>query len=508
MHKASSHQVISSGLKLFSSQFIQNIFLLGIGVYFAHVLSVEEMAVVALFFLLTSLTPTFASIGLIDLLLWKLPIHLSNKEENEAGSLIKTIFIIQFIFSFFLSFSMIVFAKDISMVFLKTTEYAFQIQIIGFASHIQTLIIFFDAVIRSLQQFGKLAKAKFVANVISRIVALILFFFIGLNGYLGGLIIGNVLTLIMLVYYSRHHLYLNATFSEDYKYLIRFSFPYYLSNITRYFLMNIDKYIIGLFLAPSYLATYFIASRIVEYLKQIIDSLMNPIFPKIAEFKAGKMDRVENAFSKSFRYLTFLFVPLSVGGAALSYPLLYLYGGAKYTDGAIILAILFISMIGYTYSGLLTINIHIMGKPVDKLKLDLAGGIISIILSFILIYILKDTGVAIAKLVAYFGSVLAGYFILRRIFTLKFDVIALKLSMIASGIMALIIVIPQIFIHDLRFTPIFIILGVIAFFLILFPRLQQTDKELIMPFLPKRLKWIFPQGKVKNILSKYFSKNL
>jgi len=490
MQKASSHQVISSGLKLFSSQFLQNILLLGFGVYFAHVLSVEEMAVVSVFFLLTSLTPTFASMGLIDLLLWKLPVHLSNKEENEAGSLIKTIFIIQFLISFILSLLIIVFAKNISMIFLKTTEYSFQIQIIGLGAHIQTLMTFFDAVIRSLQQFGKLAKAKFVANVISRIVALILFFFVGFNGYLGGLVIGNVLTLIMLVYYSRHHLYLNATFSEDYKYLIRFSLPYYLSNITRYFLMNIDKYIIGLFLEPSYLATYFVASKIVEYLKQIIDSLINPIFPKIAEFKAGNIDRIENAFSKSFRYLTFLFVPLSVGGAALSYPILYLYGGARYTDGAIILAILFISMIGYTYTGLLGVNIHVMAKPMDKLNIDLAGGIINIILSFVFVYLLKDTGVAIAKLVAYFGSVLVGYFILRRIFTLKFDLMALKLSMIASSIMALIIVIPQIFIHDLRFIPIYISLGMTAFFLILLPRLQQSDKELVRSLLPKKLEWI------------------
>ncbi len=490
MNKASSHQVISSGLKLFTSQFIQNIFLMGFGIYFAHVLSVEEMAVVALFFLFTSLTPTVASIGLIDLLLWKLPIYLSNKEENEAGSLIKTIFIIQFLVSFVLSFLMIFFAKDISMIFLKTTEYAFQIQIIGLGSHIQTLINFFDAVIRSMQQFGKLAKAKFVANVISRIVALILFFIMGFNGYLVGLLIGSLLTLIMLVYYTRHLISLSSIICKDYMSIIRFSFPYYLSNITRYLLINADKYIIGLFLSPSYLATYFVASRIVEYLKQIIDSLCNPIFPKIAEFKAGNMERVENAFSKSFRYLTFLFVPLSIGGASLSYPLLYLYGGAKYTDGAIILAILFISMIGYTYTGLLGINIHIMGKPVDKLKIDLTGGVISIILSFILVYLLKDIGVAVSKLGAYIGSVIIGYRILSKMFVLKFDVSVLKLSIVASSIMALIIVTPQIFIHDLRFTPIFIFLGVVTFFLILLPRLQQTDRELVLPFLPKRLEWI------------------
>jgi O-antigen/teichoic acid export membrane protein len=490
MHKASSHHVISSGFKLFYSQFLQNIFLLGIGVYFAHVLSIEEMAVVSLFVLFTALIPTIASIGLIDLILWKLPIHLSNKETKEASSLIRTVLSIQFLVSFFLSLAMILFAKDISMIFLKTSEYAFQIQIIGLGAHIQTLIVFFDAVIRSLQQFGKVAKAKFVANVISRIVALILFFLTGFNGYLGGLLIGSILTLIMLVHYSRQHLSWNASIAEDYKHLIRFSFPYYLSNISRYIVINIDKYIVGLFLSPSYLATYFVASRIVEYLKQIIDSLMNPIFPKIAELKAGKMDRIENAFLKSFRYLTFLFLPLSFGGAALSYQLLYLYGGARYTGGTVILAILFVSMIGYTYSGLLTINIHIMGKPMDKLKLDLAGGIISIVLSFILVYLLKDTGVALSKFAAYFGSVLAGYFILRKIITVKFDLTALKLTTAASGIMALIIVIPQIYIRDLLFTPIFVILGVTTFFLILLPKLQQSDKELIMPLVPKRLKWL------------------
>ena len=46
--------------------------------------------------------------------------------------------------------------------------------------------------------------------------------------------------------------------------------------------------------------------------------------------------------------MTLLFIPLSVGGAALSYTLLYLYGGLKYTDGTIIMPLLLL-MHGLVY---------------------------------------------------------------------------------------------------------------------------------------------------------------
>ncbi len=490
MSKASSHQVVSSGLKLFGSQFIQNVFLLGFGVYFAHVLSLEEMAVVSLFFLFTTLAPTFASLGLVDYLLRKVPEYLSNEEKVEASSLIKTIFVIQFLFSLLISVLMIVFAKDLSRTFLRTDSFEFQIQLVGVGALLQSSIVFFDAVIRSMQLFGKLAKVKIVANVISRIIALLLYLYMGFNGYLGGLLLGCLITLIMLVYYTKSVLFVKETYWEDYMFLIRFSFPYYLSNITRYLLMNVDKYVIGLFLTPAHLATYFIASKIVEYLKQIIDSFVNPILPKIAEFKAINMERVENSFQKSFRYMTFLIIPLSLGGAVLSYSLLYLYGGVKYTDGTLVMIILFVSMIGYGYTGLFGINIHVLGKPVDKLKINLAGGVINVLLSLLFVYLFKDTGVALAKFGAYFGAVIIGHMVLGKIIKLKYDTGAFKLSLFASVVMTLIIVIPQFYFHQLKIVPIHAVLGVIAYFIIVMPRLNQYDKDLIRSFLPGKLKWI------------------
>ena len=254
--------------------------------------------------------------------------------------------------------------------------------------------------------------------------------------------------------------------------------------------MNIDKYVIGLFLTPAHLATYFIASKLAEYLKQIIDALVNPIFPKIAEFKAENKERVENAFFKTFRYMTLLFIPLSMGGAILSYSLLYLYGGIKYTDGTLILIILFISMIGYGYSGLFGMNIHIMGKPLEKFKKEFYGGALSLIFSFLFVYLLKDTGVALARLCAYWGSMLVGHFLLRKIMHLRYDFSMVKQSLFASTMMVLLIGIPQIIYYELRIVPVQTILGVIVYYLIMMPRLQPNDKELIGSFLPMKLKWI------------------
>jgi len=485
-----SRHVASSGLKLVGSQVIQNIFLLGFGVFFAHVLSVEEMAVVSIYGLLTSVIPTIVSFGLIDLLIRAIPEYLSRKEKSEASSLITTVLLIQCLFSLVLSILLIVLSEGISQIFLKTPRLSLQIKIISIGAFINTAVIFFDAVIRSMQLFGKLAKIKIVANVLSRIFALMLFFYMGFNGYLIGLIIGTLLTLIMLMYYTWNLVFFNLSFRKDYIGLVKFSFPYYLSNLSRYALINIDQYTVALFLTPTHLATYFIATRLAEYLKQIIDSFSNPILPKIAELKAEGRERLENAFFKTTRYINYLFISLAIFGATISHPLLYLYGGAKYTNGSVILAILFISMILYSYSGLITLNIHVLGRPVDKFKMDTISGLLNIVFSFSLVYILNGTGAAVAKLLSFAGSVIVGAALLKRIIRLRFDINSFRNTIIAVSAMAIAILIPQVLINNPYLLPIYISAGITAFFAIMRNMLYQYDIELINHLLPKRLKWI------------------
>jgi len=254
--------------------------------------------------------------------------------------------------------------------------------------------------------------------------------------------------------------------------------------------MRLDQLAIGLFLAPSSLALYFVSRKLVSFVGMGIEAFFEPIIPKIAELKASGIKKIEGAFNKNSRYLSFVLLPLVFLIASLSRFLIRLIGGLKYADGGALVAILCFAVLTYGYFSLYLIYVYVIGKPIFRLKLELFATIGYLILCGILIYTFKEIGVAIAKFVTFGLAALYAGTLLKKQCRAVFDKEALRNTLFASFIMFLVLVGLQLMCYRLFLIPIYILIGITVFMFPFCRNLKKKDIQLAEQLLPRNFFWI------------------
>jgi len=238
---------------------------------------------------------------------------------------------------------------------------------------------------------------------------------------------------------------------------------------------------------PEQLATYFVARRFFGYLILYTDALLRPIVPKISGLKTKGIQAIEKAFNRTSRYLSFSLIPVSFLIASLAYPLLHIYGGNKYLSGAPILAILSLTAIAYGIYSAYGMNVYVMGRPIKRFEQESVSGILNVGLGLSLVVPLNILGSAMARVISLSGAALFSRHLLKRLINARFDVDALKKTLLASGLMSGLILSCQLLYYDLRIVPCYV-LGGISLYLLLFSRnLKGEDLDLISNYLPSRL---------------------
>ena len=482
-----SKQVMLSGAKVLGSQILINLFSIGFTIFLAHVLPKTDFATFAVFGILSGLIRMIVSLGLETSCVQLAPELIAKGKSDEASAMLKTTFLSRFFLSILLSFFTFAFSMTVSQIFLKNYEYAQIIKIMSLGLIFSSLIDSLGWLAQVTQQFGKISLIRVVVQISSRIFSIVLYFVLGLEGYIIGFTWTPIIGIILYLSILRKFLFSKSDFYPWWQ-LVKYSFPFYVRGFVRFGLMQFDQVIIGVFLEPAALATYFIAKRFSEYIFMISDALGNPLLIKIAELKKDGLNRVAGTFSRVSHYYSYVFIPLCFGVASTSYFLLHLYGGHKYTDGTFILVLLSLGMIMYCLSSPYAIDVFLLGKPKETLKLHSVGGITSAVFAVGTVFLFGVTGIATAKLLGFTALLFYGRHLLRKIIAVEFDKKALKDSLIASLAMAAVIVVLQLIYYNLVIIPLYILAGVITFMLIFSRRLERKDMELVEDFLPSRFK--------------------
>lgn len=335
------------------------------------------------------------------------------------------------------------------------------------------------------QQFGKLSLVNVLRCIIGQILGLSLFGLFGISGYLWGVILTPMAMAFLMIYYISGFVFFRTGMYFP-RGLIRYSFPYYVHGFVRFGIMQADGFIIGVFLLPEQLATYYVAKRFFSYLVVYADTLLTPIRTRMSELKATSLKAVENAFAKTSRFLSFSLVPVSFMMLAISYPLLWVYGSGKYINGVPILIILSVSAIIHGVYTNYEINVHVIGMPVEKLKLESANGILNIALGLAFVVPLDILGLAVGKLFSLSSATFYAKHLQRKLIDSKFDISALKHTLTASVAMAGIIVMGQLIFYNLFVIPLYMLIGLGIYMFLFCRNLKKQDVDLIASFLPKR----------------------
>lgn len=480
-------QVMRSGVKVFSSQILINLFSIGFIIFLSRTLDKTDFATFAVFAILGGLIKLTVNLGLETSCIQRVPELIAKGENDKASAMLKTTFLSRTLLSIFFALLIFSLSSTVSKIFLKTDEYNHIIQIMSLGILFSSLVDSLGLLTQITQQFGKISIINVIVNVSSRVSSIVLYFIFGLKGYIIGFAWTPVIGIILFLWLLRKWLFVKSSYYSWLK-LVKYSLPFYAKGYMRFCLMQFDMLVIGIFLEPATLATYFIARKFSEYIFMISNSFGNPVLIKIAELKNNGLDYVAKIFGRVSRYFSFLFVPLCIGTASTSYFLLNLYGGHKYTDGTFILILLSLGMLMYCLSGPYVMNVYLLGKPKEALKVAAAGGVVNIVFTIGTIFFFGIAGVAFARLMGYITSFFYGRQLLKKLITAEFDMEALKNSLIASLGMAAVIVILQLIYYNLVIIPLYILAGFITFMLILCRRLDIKDIKLLEDFLPIRFK--------------------
>jgi len=484
----SSHtnQTITSGLKVLAGQVGVNIISLGFGIYFAHVLALKEMAILAVLVLISGVFSVVTSLGMNDTLVKKIPRFIEEGKEDEANKYFISILCIQFVFAILMLCLSLVFYERISILFYKSVLPVSTMRIIILYSLMQSLMLLMNSMLRGVQRFGQLSTVKVIETISSRILSICLFFIWHVNGMLLGMLIGSLIGFLMYCYFLRGHIKLARPSIKLLREIIQYSLPYYGAAYLRFSVMHADKYFVGIFFQPEQLAVYHVANKIIGYSTQIIDAMASPIISKIAQLKVYGIDRMESIFSKVFKYYSLLYIPLIGFIIAFARPLLELYGGVKYTHGTQVLIILAAGLMLYPFSGMIETFVFIIGKPIERLKIRFYSGIFSLLGAFVLMKILGMNGLALSKLLTWGIYIFVGVMLLGKYIKVRIDKeILLK---IAGSCLPVILggVVIQFYFYNTYFVCLYVIIYVVTFFLFYFNVLKKASE--ISELLPKRLK--------------------
>lgn len=171
------------------------------------------------------------------------------------------------------------------------------------------------------------------------------------------------------------------------KKLISFSFPVTITALAEMCIYSACTFVMGIFLSTDLIA-YFGAADPIARLPLIISiSIATTMLPASSEAFATKNKKlIEKYVNSSYRYGLLITVPLCVGIAILSEPIMkFIFFKAEYVLGSSALSILVLGMGFYAIFAISASIVQGIGKPKVPMYILILGAILTIILSWMLI---------------------------------------------------------------------------------------------------------------------------
>jgi stage V sporulation protein B len=181
--------------------------------------------------------------------------------------------------------------------------------------------------------------------------------------------------------------------------LLIFAFPVVITGLAELALFDfVGNFVVGIYMASEYVGYYGAATPIARLPLIISMAVATTVLPAAAE-AAGLNDRnlLKGYLNQSFRYVTLLVLPMSVGIMIFAAPIMkMLYILPAYMNGAGALQILAIGMMFFTIYTVSSSIAQGLGKPYLPMVILTIGSIIDVALNIYLVPIYGINGAAIA----------------------------------------------------------------------------------------------------------------
>lgn len=227
-----------------------------------------------------------------------------------------------------------------------------------------------------------------------------------------------------------------------------------------------DVWMIGYFLNENAVGIYQVAWQISTSILIFGKAFITYNFPFISKlFAQNKISEIQEAYNKLLNMVLLLPIPIFMGGLLFSETIMYLFG-EDFTDGSNILIILLLCSIFRGIQESSSKTLVAIDQAVISYRVSIFGGILNVILNYLLIQSLGLVGAALATLLSTLVITVIMIFSVLNKLKSKF-----KWKFIIYNIFSSIIMVVVIFLIDFVTTVndiLYILLGVFVWGLIMF----------------------------------------
>jgi O-antigen/teichoic acid export membrane protein len=198
-------------------------------------------------------------------------------------------------------------------------------------------------VFQAFETMRHVAHVQFVSGLLLTVLSVVAIFLgYGLIGLMASYVIGNFVGAALSLYYLRAN-YTAPRLSIDLRFwkesLVKaapFFFPTLISQTGR----QLGVVLLGSTAGASAVGTYGAASTLMDKLNIIPDGVCTALFPTLAATFKTSQEEAAALYRRFFGYFLIIALPIAVGTAILSRPLILLLYGARYQGTPIVLTIL------------------------------------------------------------------------------------------------------------------------------------------------------------------------
>ena len=401
--------------------------------YSARYLGVEDFGILSFALAFSGIMMLFADLGLSTLMIREV-----SRDKNLTEKYIKNILSLKIILSSFTLLS--------SIIIILIMGYNIEIIKITVLITLYSLFSSLSIMFYSLFQAHEKLEYQSLGQVFNQSLLFLGAFFLIFNkiDIMGFALLYFLVGLIVFLYNftvcrCRYVLPQMEIDLDFWKKLIKKALPLSILIIFSSIAFRIDIVLLSMLDSNTAVGIYSAAYRLIEILIFLPTVFVASIYPVVSRFHVSSKESLKKAYKTSFKYLTFLGLPIATGVTLLADKIILLIYGSQFTGSVIALKILIwaIPLIFLTYfSGTIVISIN---KQNIAVKIFLLSMIINVVLNIIFIPHFSFYAASIITIITELTELsLFSFFLFKFICNIQIKKIIIK-PIIASLVMGLFI---------------------------------------------------------------------
>ena len=281
--------------------------------------------------------------------------------------------------------------------------------------------------------------------------------------------------------------------------LFRFSLPLTLGNIAGYAQTWFDRALLVAFVPLATLGIYNAALTAFGVLAGVASAMTSMLFSAYSSIKGETQFRssIRDAVRLATRYSSFTLIPLALGLLAVAKPALTLLVGEAYASGSLPLIIFSGAFAVTAFTAALSPVLLVLEETKIAAAITAVSVAMSLVVAFVLLPEWGMVGASVARAFAIILVAVLTILVVSRKMTLQVDILAVAKNLVASTIMAILLVAFQLMIYSKFLLPVYVLIGAIVYLIMLrlLRAVNPSDLSLLRGFLGPRL------SLVSNVLS-------